>query len=86
VDDEAVQREAERKAAALFHLGFENGAGAEIWARVVRDELDRHETARGGFASGRATDGTRGIASTAPRSSSSSRSTRCSPSSAASGA
>jgi hypothetical protein len=32
--DEAVQREAEHKAAALHNLGWETGAGATIWARV----------------------------------------------------
>jgi hypothetical protein len=47
-EDEAVQR-AEHKAAALHHLGWETGAGATIWARAVRDELERHESARERF-------------------------------------
>jgi hypothetical protein len=48
--DEAAQREAEHKAAALFYLSWENGAGATIWARAVRDQLILHESARESFA------------------------------------
>lgn len=31
---------------SLHHLGYEEGTGAAVWARVVRDELARHEEAR----------------------------------------
>ncbi len=48
-EDEAAQRKAEQKAAALHHLGWETGAGATIWARTVQDELARHESARERF-------------------------------------
>ena len=48
--DEAAQREAEQKAAALFYLSWENGAGATIWARAVQDQLALHESARERFA------------------------------------
>jgi hypothetical protein len=44
--DEAVQREAEHKAASLHNLGWETGAGATVWARSIQDELSRHEAAR----------------------------------------
>jgi hypothetical protein len=50
-EHEATQHAAEHRAAALFSLGWENGAGAAIWARTVRDELARHEAARERFAS-----------------------------------
>jgi hypothetical protein len=48
--DEAAEREAEHKAAALFYLGWENGAGATIWARVVQDQMAVHDSARERFA------------------------------------
>jgi hypothetical protein len=48
--DEAAQREAEHKAAALFYLSWENGAGATIWARAVQDQLPLHESARERYA------------------------------------
>jgi hypothetical protein len=44
--DEALQHEAEHKAAALHYVGWETGAGAAIWARAIQDELARHESAR----------------------------------------
>src|SRR4051812_44425283 len=47
--DEAAQRAAEQRAADLFYLGWENGAGAAIWARATLDELARHEQARARF-------------------------------------
>jgi hypothetical protein len=50
-EHEAAQRAAEHRAAALFSLGWENGAGAGIWARTVLDELGRHEAARERYAS-----------------------------------
>ena len=37
------------KAAQLHHLGWEEGAGAAIWARAVSDEMKRHEAARRDF-------------------------------------
>jgi hypothetical protein len=46
---EAALREAQHKMAALRHVGPEAGAGATIWARVVQDELARHESARERF-------------------------------------
>jgi hypothetical protein len=47
MEDAAVAQErAERKAAALHHLGPETGTGAMVWARAVQDELARHEEAR----------------------------------------
>jgi hypothetical protein len=49
--DESEQREAEHIAASLHALGWEAGAGATIWARVIRDELDRHDAAGRRFAS-----------------------------------
>ena len=45
-DDEALQRAAEHKAAALHNLGWETGAGATVWARAVSDLLERHEAVR----------------------------------------
>src|SRR5438045_4173820 len=45
-EDEALQRDAEHRAAALHRVGWEVGAGATIWARAVQDELTRHEWAR----------------------------------------
>jgi hypothetical protein len=48
-DDEAAQRDAEHKAAALHHVGPETGAGATIWAQAVRDVLVLYESARGRF-------------------------------------
>jgi hypothetical protein len=36
---------------ALFSLGWQNGAGAAIWARTIVDELVRHEAARERFSS-----------------------------------
>jgi hypothetical protein len=48
--DEEAQREAEHKAAALHNLGWETGAGATVWARVVQDQLALHESARERFA------------------------------------
>jgi hypothetical protein len=38
--------ELSQRAADLFHLGWDQGAGAAIWARGVVDELARHEEAR----------------------------------------
>jgi hypothetical protein len=47
--DESAMRDAEPKAAALHNVGWETGAGATIWGRVVEDELARHESARERF-------------------------------------
>lgn len=54
MEDENVraQHEAEHKAAALHHVGWETGAGATIWARAVRDQLALHESARERWAAG----------------------------------
>jgi len=52
--DEAAQRKAERKAAALHNVGWETGAGAAVWARAVQDGLALHESARDRFAAGTA--------------------------------
>jgi hypothetical protein len=49
-DDEATRRAAEHKAAALHRVGWEEGAGATIWARAVQDNLELHESARKRFA------------------------------------
>jgi|SRR5215207_426276 len=46
---DAALRKAQHKLAALGHLGPQAGAGATIWARVVQDELDWHESARERF-------------------------------------
>jgi hypothetical protein len=48
-EDEAVQHEAERTAAALHHVGWETGSGASVWAQTVRDALALHESARERF-------------------------------------
>lgn len=45
-ENERARREAEHRAAALHHIGYEEGAGATIWARAVKDNLELHETAR----------------------------------------
>jgi hypothetical protein len=45
-DAVAVQKKAERKSAALRHLGPEEGTGTTVWARAAQDELARHEEAR----------------------------------------
>jgi hypothetical protein len=45
----AEQHAAERLAAGLHALGWEVGAGAAIWARVIKDELARHDGARARF-------------------------------------
>jgi hypothetical protein len=50
--DEAAQREAEHKAAALYNLGTFAGTGAAVWARTVQDELARHESARERWGTG----------------------------------
>jgi hypothetical protein len=47
--DESAQHEAEHKAASLHRLGWQEGSGAAIWARVVADELEHHESARETF-------------------------------------
>jgi hypothetical protein len=47
--DEAAQHGAEHRAAQLYRLGWQVGAGAGIWARAVEDELARHEAARQSF-------------------------------------
>src|SRR5215207_1436692 len=49
---DAALRKAQHKLAALGHLGPQAGAGATIWARVVQDELDWHESARERFGTG----------------------------------
>lgn len=49
-DDEAARHAAEHKAAALHRVGWEEGAGATIWARAVQDNLELHESARKRFA------------------------------------
>jgi hypothetical protein len=49
-ENEAVRRTAEHKAAALHRVGWEEGAGATIWARAVQDNLELHESARKRFA------------------------------------
>jgi hypothetical protein len=54
-EHERAQKEAEHKAAALHHLGWETGTGAAIWARVVEDELARHQAAREQFGADAAT-------------------------------
>jgi hypothetical protein len=46
---EAEQRAAEGHAAALHALGWQAGAGAAIWGRVITDELARHDCARARF-------------------------------------
>ena len=48
-DLEAKQSAGEDLAAALHHLGWEQGAGATIWARAVSDELARLQDARERF-------------------------------------
>ena len=45
-EHEAAARKAERKAAALYNVGWQTGAGATIWARAVKDVLALHESAR----------------------------------------
>ena len=45
-EEERVRGAAEHKAAALHHLGPEEGAGATIWARGVKDNLALHQEAR----------------------------------------
>jgi len=45
--DQAIERAAERRAAALHNLGLETGAGATIWARAISDLLGQHEAVRG---------------------------------------
>src|SRR5919108_2011120 len=45
-ENEKARRAAEHKAAALHNLGYDQGAGATIWARGVRDNLELHESAR----------------------------------------
>ena len=47
---EERQRAAEQRARDLWSLGWDNGAGAAIWAQAVSDELARHEEARARFA------------------------------------
>jgi hypothetical protein len=47
---EAARHAAEHKAAALHRIGWEEGAGATIWARAVQDNLELHESARKRFA------------------------------------
>ena len=47
--DEAGEREALKRAAALDALGPRAGAGATIWARATSDLLERHETIRDGL-------------------------------------
>jgi hypothetical protein len=54
LDAAAAQEKAERKAAALHHLGPEEGTGATVWARAAQDELSRHEEARQLLSKGRA--------------------------------
>jgi hypothetical protein len=49
-EHEAARHAAEHKAAALHRLGWEEGAGARIWARAVQDNLGLHESARKRFA------------------------------------
>jgi hypothetical protein len=49
VTPEEAQEAAEHKAAALHNVGWETGAGATIWARVIDDTLALHESARGRF-------------------------------------
>jgi hypothetical protein len=44
------QERADHKAKQLHNLGWEMGTGAGVWARVVSDELERHEAARENFA------------------------------------
>lgn len=46
---EAAHHAATHKAAQLHNLGWEQAAGAAIWARAVSDELARHEAARIAF-------------------------------------
>jgi hypothetical protein len=52
--DEAAEHQAAHDAAAhmaaqLHHLGWQEGAGAAVWARAVTDEMERHEAARHDF-------------------------------------
>jgi hypothetical protein len=49
-EDEAAIHAAEHKAAALHRAGWEEGAGATIWARAVQDNLELHESARKRFS------------------------------------
>jgi hypothetical protein len=51
-EDEAAQRAAEHKTAALYNLGWWAGTGAAVWARTAQDELARHESARERWGSG----------------------------------
>jgi hypothetical protein len=48
-DSQARQREAEGRAAALHNLGWEQGAGGSIWARVITDALALFDDARARF-------------------------------------
>lgn len=48
-EDEIAQRRAEWLAATLFKLGWERGAGATVWARVIEDLLALHKSAREQF-------------------------------------
>jgi hypothetical protein len=41
-----AKHDAEHKAAALHNVGWFSGSGPTIWARAIRDELERHEAAR----------------------------------------
>jgi hypothetical protein len=49
-EDEAARHAAEHKAAGLHRIGWEEGAGATIWARAIQDNLELHESARERFA------------------------------------
>lgn len=45
-----ARRVAEHKAAALYSLSWEQSTSALIWARVVEDNVELHESARSRFA------------------------------------
>ncbi|HEY0344575.1 MAG TPA: hypothetical protein VGC59_08000 [Solirubrobacteraceae bacterium] len=49
MDAHEEQRVADHRAAALHALGWRTGAGTAIWARVISDELARHDGARERF-------------------------------------
>ena len=46
---DAEQHAGEHLAGALYMLGWQVGAGAAIWAQVIKDELARHDAARARF-------------------------------------
>ncbi|MDW5595936.1 hypothetical protein VSS74_16425 [Conexibacter stalactiti] len=51
-DRYAAQRASDQRVAALYALGTLAGAGAMIWARVITDEIERHDAVRARFDGG----------------------------------